>query len=118
PVEVALQIIIGLLRNPVGGISICRAAGGWVVLKTAISRRVVRWGDDDAISARVIQDRMRDCRGGRIASVAVHTHFQLIGHKHLERADHCRYRESMGIAANTYRPSYALLRAVVHDGRR
>src|SRR5699024_3072350 len=117
--------------DPVGGVGICRATVGWVVFESAITRRVVGWGDHDAVGVGaggscgakddaivVSQDRVGHCGRRGVAAVGVDKHFDVVGNEDLKRADHRWFGQRVCIAADKQRadPVFWLLIAVINDG--
>ena len=114
--EPGAQVVVGLCRNPIGGIGIRRAACRRVVLESTIARRVVGGGNHDAVGARVGQDGVGDGRGRGIAAAVIHPNLQFIGKEDLEGGDHGGFGQGVSITADEDGARGALLGAVVHDG--
>ena len=116
-VEACGDVLVGALGNPIRRLRRRRAAGGRVVLEAAVARRVVGRGHHNAVglAAGVGQDGVGDGRGGSVAPFSVDKHRHPIGDEHLERGDHRRLGQGVGVAADVDRPVDALAAAVVHD---
>src|SRR6266511_5040525 len=69
---------------------------GRIVLEAAILRRVVRWGNNDAVSqtacpaAVVGEDRMRDHWGGCVGVLGIDHHIDFVGRQHFYSAMHLK----------------------------
>src|SRR5437899_11291427 len=87
----AQQRVCALL-NPIRHVAICRSAVRWVVLESAVLRRVMRRGDDDAVSepigaaAVMHQDYPRNRRSRRHAVAALNERLDSVPCKDLERS--------------------------------
>ena len=88
---VAAQQFVGAVLDPLGHVGIGRTSMGRVVLETAVLRRVVRGGDDDAVGempippAVVDEDRARDGRRRRHPVILLDDGLHMIGGEDFER---------------------------------
>ena len=101
--EPGLEKIVGSVLNPVGDGGVGRAAIGRIVFEAAVSRRIVRRRDHDAVgkpalaSSIVSQDRVRDSRCWRVAAVAVDHRLDAVGGQNFERTGKRRHRERVRV---------------------
>ena len=94
-------------------------------INTALARRVVARGDDDAVgppgvvrgaAAVVGEDRVGDRGGGGVAVQRVHLRGDVVAGQHLERRVEGGAGEGVGVAADEQRPPDPLGGAVLDDG--
>ena len=115
------QQFIGPILDPCRGSGICRTPVGGIVFEAAIMRRIVRRGDDDAVtkSARpapiVGEDGMGDHRCGRVFVLDRHHGGDAMGSENLQRAGQGRFRQGMRVHAQEERTIGALTRAELAD---
>ncbi len=85
------QQFVGLVLDPLGDIAVSRAAVGRVVLEATALRRVVRRGNDDAVSQPgraatvVTDDRVGHRRRWRVLVTFGDHHLYAIGSQHFKR---------------------------------
>ena len=88
-----------------------------VVFEATIGRRVVAWGDDQAVGNRwvtgplasvVIDDGHRDRRRRHIATLGIDHGNHVVASQHLKRGQLGRARKSVGVLTNINRATDAL----------
>ena len=77
----------------------------------------MRWGNHDAVgvAAGVGQDRVGDGWGWGVAPGGVDTHWHFVGNEHLERGNHRRLRQGVGVTADVDRTGDTFAAAVIDD---
>ena len=73
------QVLVRAASNPIGSLSVGRAAGRRVVFETAIAGRIMGRSNHDAIGARVGQDSVGDRRRRRVAAAVINANLQTVG---------------------------------------
>ena len=113
---------VGTLGDPTRGIRAGRATMWGVVLEASIARRIVRWGDDDAVGlgpvvrAVVHDDGSGDGWGGGPLVLAFGDDLDVIGAQHLDRRAPGGIGQGVGVLADVQRTGDGLAGAVLDDG--
>ena len=109
-VESVFQQLVRPVLDLLGDLGASRSAVGRVVLESAIGRRVVRRGDDDAVrpsplACRLIvnKDRPRHRRGRRVPTALVEQHGDAVGREHFERTRLGGFGQRVGVDAEEQR---------------
>ena len=116
-----LKILVGGFFYPGGNVGFRRAAVGRIVFEAAVTGRIVRRGDDDAVRQAVFppgipaQDGMGNGRSGRIGAVLGDADMDAVGHQHLKGRAKGRLRKRMGIPAEKQGAINAFGRAIIAD---
>jgi len=114
PGEVVAEQVVGAVLDPSGGLGAGRAPVRRVVLEAAVTGRVVRRRDDDAVGEPVAEqtvepaDRVRDGGGRGVAVGHVHEDADPVGDEHLQRAVPGGQRQRVRVAADEQRAGDAL----------
>ena len=122
--EPVAQDLVGPLGDHARRVGVGRAAVGRVVLESAVARRVVRRGDDDAVGQVAVaaaverQDRVADGGRRRVAVGRVDHRHDVVGGQHLQRRHPRRFGQRVGVAADEQRAGRALRLPVLRDGLR
>ncbi len=117
PFQARRQQSVGTIFDDPGHIGV-----GWppvrrVIFDAAIFRRVVRRGNDDAVSLRaallvVLEDSIRYRRRWRIAVVLLHDDIDAVGSQHFQHGDKRRLGERVSILTDIARPGDAVFSAL------
>ena len=118
----AAQQLVRAVLNPVGDIGVGRSAVRRIVFDTAVGWRVVRWGDDDAVSKSfrpspvVSRNGVRNDRSRREAVIALEKCLDPICGQNLQCDSLRRPGKRVSVFAHKQRASYSLAVPVFADG--
>src|SRR6185437_9306363 len=114
--------VVGAVLNPFGSGGVGRASIGRVVFEAAVFRRVMRWGNNDAVGAVEFgvlvmgEDSVGEDGGGSVAETLVDHDFDVVGGEDFEGGGEGGLGKGVGIFGKKEWAESVLRGAVIDDG--